>query len=122
MRITKPQKYILFVLGKSYERINQKYREQPIEISISKIAFIELAKSAKLTEKRIRSLYKNLESLEKNKLIDYRNKSLHLTEKGADIYKKINSHLTPFLDVLQIINSSDMLKYTNKTRTILKQA
>lgn len=120
MRITKPQKYILFVLGKSYDKINQKYKEQPIEISISKAAFIELAKSAKLTEKRVRSLYKNLETLEKNKLITYYSKSLALTEKGLNIYEKIDHHLTPFLDVLQIINREDMLKYTNKTRTILK--
>lgn len=121
MRITKPQKFILFVLGKTYEKMNQKFIDEPIEISISKSAFIDLAKKANLTSKKVRSLYKNLEVLEQNKLIKYNNRTLSLTEKGRKIYKNIDYNLSPFLDVLEVINSSDILKFATKARTILKQ-
>lgn len=120
MRISRPQRFILFTLGKCYEASSKRFVEKPLELSLSKAAFIDLALKAGITQKKIRSLYKNLESLEKNKLIFYKNKNLFLTAKGNKLFEKIRKNMEPFINVLLVLSSDDLFRYTKKARTIFK--
>ena len=78
---------------------------------------VSLCKKAGLTEKGERALYKNLEDLEKSRHISYENKILKLTNKGAGNYKKTKSQLSPYLNIIKIIESENLLKLTKKART-----
>ena len=117
MVLKEKQKFVLFVLGKLTEEANKKLKGKLLETSISKPAFIEVVKKAGLTEKGERALYKNLEDLEKSRHISYENKILKLTNKGAGNYKKTKSQLSPYLNIIKIIESENLLKLTKKART-----
>ena len=73
MKATRVQGFILFTLGKWFEEANRKIAGKPLEVSISKATFIGLVKKAEFARKQSRALYKNLEILEKKKLIVYKN-------------------------------------------------
>ena len=117
MVLKEKQKFVLFVLGKLTEEANKKLKGKLLETSISKPAFIEVVKKAGLKEKGERALYKNLEDLEKSRHISYENKILKLTNKGAGNYKKTKSQLSPYLNIIKIIESENLLKLTKKART-----
>ena len=74
MKSTKVQNYILFTLGKWFEEANEYIKDRPLEVSISKASFIEVVKTADFAKKQERALYKNLEILEKKKLINFNKK------------------------------------------------
>jgi hypothetical protein len=86
---------------------------------MSKAAFIELARAAGMVQKKERALYKNLEALEKQKLIMYENKNLALTPKGHRVYENVLGDLEPYLAVSQLLTSQDVLRYTKKVRAVL---
>jgi hypothetical protein len=120
MQVTKTQKYILYALGKWFEETNKKIKDQPLKVSISKSVFIDLVKKAKIADKQSRALYKNLETLEKSKLISYKNKELELTKKGDNIYKQIEKDIIPYIKLIKKINQKDTLKYTRKVQTVFR--
>ncbi len=117
MALKDKQKFILFVLGKLYETANRRLEQKLLQVSISKTAFIEIVKKGGLTEKGGRALYRNLEDLEKLNYTDYENKTLRLNKKGLKEYTKINRELKPYLNIIQIIEKEDLVRYTNKART-----
>ena len=120
MKTTRVQNYILFTLGKWFEEANKKIKHQPLKVSISKTTFIDLVKTAKFAKKQERALYKNLEILEKKKLITYKNKELELTEKGKKLYEDINERLKPFFNVFKKLKGKDPIKYTKKVQTVFR--
>ena len=71
--ITKTERFMLYSLGKWFEEANKKIKSKNLKVSISKTSFIELVKKSEIAKKQSRALYKNLESLEKRKLIIYKN-------------------------------------------------
>ena len=79
MKTTKVQNYILYALGKWFTEANKTIKDKPLVVSINKKEFIALVGKAKIAKKRPRALYKNLEILEKKRLITYKNKELKLT-------------------------------------------
>ena len=87
IQILRGLNFILFTLGKWYEEANKKIKVRPLRICISKKIFIELVTKAGFAKKQERALYKNLETLEKKKLINYDNKQLKLTKKGKKLYE-----------------------------------
>jgi hypothetical protein len=99
MKLTKPQRLILFSLGQFYQSINQSFTEKPLRLRTSKIAFIELLMDSKIISKQERALYKNLESLEKKKLIEYVNRKIKFTELGLKELKKVNREIKKFVDI-----------------------
>ena len=107
----------MFVLGKLYEESNRKLKEKILQVSISKSAFIEIVKKGGLTEKGERALYKNLEDLEKLNYINYENKILGLNRKGLKEYNKINRELKPYLNIIKIIESENLVRLTKKAMT-----
>jgi len=100
MSLTKTQQKILFSLGLCYQKLNQPYLDKPIKVFISKIEFIELIKSADFIKKQERALYKNLEILEKKKLIEYPEKKIKLTNKGQKLFNSIEKEIKPFLETI----------------------
>ena len=117
MRLTDNQRFVLFVLGKIYEESDKRLKDRLLQVSISKPAFIEIVKKGGLTEKGERALYRNLEDLEKLNYIDYENKTLKLNKKGLNQYTKINRELKPYLNIIKIIESENLVRRTNKART-----
>ena len=79
------------------KKLNKRFEDQPLEASVSKIDFIKLLQSLKVVEKSQRGLYKNLEILQKKKLIKYENKFLKLTDKGLKVVKQKQAALDPYL-------------------------
>ena len=100
IQISKKHKFILYALMKYLKKINKKFKNQPLEASVSKIDFIKLLKNLKIVEKSQRGLYKNLEILEKKKLIQYENRFLKLTEKGLKEVNKKEEELYPYLKLI----------------------
>ncbi|MBW2995532.1 hypothetical protein KY312_04205 [Candidatus Woesearchaeota archaeon] len=119
--MTKKQDLILFILGNWYLEANKKIQNTNLEIAISKTVFIDLVKKANLADKKDRALYKNLETLEKKKLINYENKNLCLTKRGMKLFNKLNKQISPYLSILSIIKSKNPLSYTRKAQTVFKK-
>ena len=87
MKSTKTLRFMLYSLGAWFEEANKKIKNKSLKVSISKTTFIDLVKTAKFAKKQERALYKNLEILEKKKLLSYNNKELKLTERGKKLKK-----------------------------------
>ena len=111
---------MLFTLGKWFEEANKKIKNKELQVSISKKSFIDLVKTARFAEKQERALYKNLEILEKKKLIKYKNKELELTEKGKKLYRDINLRIEPFFNVFQKLKGKSPVSYTKKVQTVFR--
>ncbi len=120
MKTTRVQNFMLFTLGKWFEEANKKIKNKSLQVSISKKTFIEVVKTAKFAEKQERALYKNLEILEKKKLIEYKNKELDLTERGKKLYADINKRLMPFFNVFNKLKKKGPISYTKKIQTVFK--
>ncbi len=120
MKLSEQQKFILFALGKCSEKSNQSLKAKMLEASISKSAFIEIVGKSGITKKKERALYKNLESLEKSKLIAYKNKNLELTERGKDVFDKIHNKLYPYFNLTQVVDSTDPLRLTSKAKAVFR--
>lgn len=99
MGLTKTQKLTLYSLGECYNQLNKRLSEAPLTVFISKIGFIEVMMNSGLVEKKERALYKNLESLEKKKLISYEERNLKFTKRGLIHYQRIKNGIGPFLAV-----------------------
>jgi len=120
MRVTRVQAYILFALGTCYEQCSKRFAGKPMAVSMNKVAFIELARKANITEKKERALYKNLEALEALKIVSYDNKNLALTPKGQKVFERVRDDLIPYINVKGVLDSDHVLNFTTKTQTILK--
>jgi hypothetical protein len=106
MRLTKSKRLILYSLGQFYQSINQPLISKPLKLRTSKIAFIELLLESKLISKQKRALYKNIESLEKKKLIDYEKKMIKFTELGLQELEIIKKEIKQFNDVENYFKTS----------------
>ena len=99
MRLTKTQRLTLYSLGECYKQLNKKFEGSPLEVFVSKIAFIEVLMKSGLVEKKERALYKNLECLEKKKLVSYKDRNLRFTQRGFNQYNGIRKETEPFFKV-----------------------
>ncbi len=119
MKLTKTERLILFSLGQFYQAINQPLEQKPLKLETSKITFIELLLQSGLITKQERALYKNLETLESKKLIEYENRIIKFTDAGLKILQKINQ------EIRQFVNVEDYFKENKKTKrklqTIIKR-
>jgi hypothetical protein len=119
--LSKPQKFILFSLGECRSYCDKRFANKPLQIVMSKAAFIELARAAGFVEKKERALYKNLEALEIKKLISYKDKELVLTKRGWKHYEKLAKQLQPYISVSKLLDSQNVLKYSKKVKAILSR-
>lgn len=91
---------------KYLEKINKRFSDKPLEASVSKIDFIKLLKELDIVDKTERSLYKNLEVLEKKKLIVYENRFLKLTSKGLKVCMQKEKEIYPYLKLIVKLGKS----------------
>lgn len=117
MLLTQTHKFILFALGFWYREANKKLEHKSLTVFISKALFIDIVKKSGIVEKQPRALYKNLELLEKNRLIKYDNKSLSLTKKGEIVFNKIYNEMKPYMNVIKLVTEKDPLSYSRKLQT-----
>ncbi len=118
MKLTKSQRLILFALGHFYQHLNQPLAEKPVWVRTSKIAFIELLLKSQIITSQERALYKNLELLEKNKLIDYDHRMIRFTERGVQILQKINKEINQFIGVERYFTTAEQPK--RKLQTVIR--
>ena len=101
---------MLFNLGQYYREINRQHKVPFLKVTVSKVEFIELVQTSGFVSKQARAIYKNLEDLEKNKLIEYEHHMLKFTEKGKKEFEKINKEIQPYLDIVEKIKEKKILK------------
>jgi len=111
---------MLYSLGKWFDEANASIRDKPLEVSISKSIFIHFVRDTGIAIKQSRALYKNLEILEKKKLISYDNKELKLTPRGKKHYAEIDKRISPYIVLTQLFSKKDLLSHTRKIQTIFK--
>lgn len=119
MKLNKQQKLVLYALGLSYKHFHNNFKDKPLDISVSKSAFIELAMKSNITSIKERAIYKNLEFLEQKRIISYKNKSLYLSQRGNKLFEKLNKEVSPFLNLTETFNSQNILNFTKKAKTVL---
>ncbi len=100
VKLSKKHQFVLYSLMEYLKKLNKKFRDQQLESSVSKIDFIRLLQNMKITEKSQRGLYKNLEILEKRKLIAYENRFLKLTQRGLKLVQRKETELSPYFRLI----------------------
>tara|TARA_Y100000310_G_scaffold203411_1_gene203641 strand:- start:608 stop:964 length:357 start_codon:yes stop_codon:yes gene_type:complete len=118
MALSKTQQRILYSLGHCYQKLNEPYENSPLKVRISKIEFIDLIKQADFVQKQERALYKNLELLEKKKLIEYVEKKIRLTQKGQRFFNKIEKEVKPWISIKDFWNRN--LRSDRRLQTFMK--
>ncbi len=118
MQLTATQKLILHSLGHFYQSINQPLIEKPLKLQTSKIAFIELLLRSRILSKQERAVYKNLETLEKKRMIEYERRMIRFTERGLKHLNQINKEIKPFIEVEKYFLSA---KPSRKMQTVINQ-
>jgi len=119
MALSKQQILVLYALGILHQRLSEKCSQHGLEACITKAAFIRLVRSIHLFKKKERALYKNLEILETRKYVSYEGKKLLLSQLGRKEFLRKTYHLAPFLQVQDVVEREDVLKYT-KVQTSFK--
>ena len=117
IKITKTQRLILYSLGQFYHSLNQPLSDKHLRLRTSKIAFIELLLASGIVGKQERALYKNLETLEEKKLIEYKKRMIKFTLQGVKIMDKINKEVKQFIDVKEYFR--DVKKPKRKLQTTI---
>ena len=119
MSLSHIHRLILYALGEFYESINQPLIEKPVKVRSSKIMFIHLLLNSGLVIKHERALYKNLETLEKKKLIVYDSKMIQFTKDGLDELGKVRKEITEFSALKTYLQTTKSLK--GKWQTVLPE-
>ncbi|MFC1723833.1 hypothetical protein ACFL0V_06860 [Nanoarchaeota archaeon] len=119
MGLTPSTKEMLFILGKVLKATNRRFGKAPLDVSIFKAEFIDILKTLRIIKKQPRSIYKNLESLQKMRFVSYKGKCLSLTKKGHLAYTKMDKELQS-LSKFQDKISSSKVSFRRKTQTKLK--
>lgn len=117
MPLTNPEKIILHSLGQFYISLNQSLIEKPVRVRTSKITFIELLLKSNIIGKQERALYKNLEKLEKKRLIKYEHHLIKCTERGLRELEKIQKEIKPFADIEHYFQKG--VKSPRKLQTVM---
>jgi hypothetical protein len=119
MRLSKKHKFILYILYQFLREANKRFKDKPLEMSVSKIVFIDALKKTKIAEKSERALYRNLEVLEKKKLIKYENRFLKPTKRGLKMFLSMHKDLFPYIHALDIIKK-EASTMSRKAQTYFK--
>ncbi|MBU1622857.1 MAG: hypothetical protein KJ597_04760 [Nanoarchaeota archaeon] len=118
IKLSKPERLILYSLGEFYKQLNQPLKEKPLQLRTSKIAFITFVLHSEIITKQERALYKNIESLEKKKLITYDKRMIKFTEKGLKILARIEQEIEQFVKISEYFRRKEMPK--SKLQTVIR--
>ncbi len=118
MKLTAPQRLILYSLGQFYQSLNQPLFDKSLRLQTSKIAFIELLERSGLLSKHERALYKNLAAMERRKLIAYESKMIQFTDKGLKELQRINDEVQEFKSMENYFQQGE--KPRRKLQTVIR--
>ena len=113
------KKEMLFVLGQFFNKTNRRFSKLYLDVSVSKAEFIDVIKGMNAASKTERALYRNLETLQKEKYLVYNDRKLQMTKKGFAEYDKTCSELER-LKMLSYTIEKEKIKFKRKTQTRLK--
>ncbi len=117
MKLGSKHRFILYALYLYLKEANKKLKG-PLQTSVSKIVFIELLKQSRIADKSQRALYKNLEILEKKKLIGYENKFLRPTQRGMRLFKEMDRRISPYIHMSKLIKKAP--QFSRKSQSFFK--
>ncbi|HIH10896.1 TPA: hypothetical protein HA241_01785 [Candidatus Woesearchaeota archaeon] len=119
MVLNSSQKLIVYALSEFYNSLNQPLTEKPVHVRTSKITFIELLETAMIISAHKRALYKNIEFLEQQKYITYRNHMIAFTAKGLKELAKINKEIECYHALKQYFQTIEKPK--RKLQTVMRE-
>lgn len=119
MKLNRKHRFILYALYQYLREANKQLSDKPLEMSVSKIVLIEALKKSRIADKSERALYKNLEILEKKKLIKYENKFLKPTPTGLKMFLEMHSEMVPYFHMVSVIKN-DVRNLGRKVQTYFK--
>ena len=119
MGVSETSKEVLFLLGEFFKETDRRFISAPLAVSISKAEFIDAIMKIGVVKKHERALYKNLEELQKYRYIIYpKNKSLRMSNRGFNLYRKTSADLERLLDI-RIKMATKSIAFQRKTQTKL---
>lgn len=117
--LTCAKKEILFIIGEFFKKTNKRFSKFPLDVSVSKAEFIDVIRGMRAVSKTERALYRNLEMLQKDRLLVYSDRDLKMSKKGFTEYEKIASELER-MNLLSSTIEEGKIKFKRKTQTRLK--
>ena len=96
-KIAKAKLMMLYILGEYYRHINRRFNTPFLKVSLTKTEYISVVKNSGVVSKQDRAIYKNLEDLEKDRLLKYDHSMLKFTLKGKKEYEKLCKELDLYL-------------------------
>ena len=115
---------MLFILGHVLQTSQKQFSNKPLSVAISKADFISIAQHVGAVTKQERAMYKNLELLEKERLITYlRNKqkrSLCFSQKGYQAFQRLAQRHEDWHAIRQKIADAELLKGNRVFQTVLE--
>lgn len=120
MVLSKKETYILYAIGQCYKAYNKMFLDRPLKVRISKPVFIDIMISSKSVNKKERALYKNLESLEKQKYLRYNKNELSFTKKGLQLFKTMDKDIKGYVDLLAHLYDAKTIRLHKKLQTRLR--
>lgn len=114
--MTPKTKEMLFILGQFFRETDRRFSSAPLRIQIPKVEFIEAIRAMGVLDKKDRAVYKNLEALQKARLISYKGRNLSLTHKGHSRYLRLCREIEHYNDILSTIKSGK-ISFRRKTQT-----
>ncbi len=119
MWLSNAKKEMLFILGQFFKKTDNRFSNFPLDVSVSKAEFIDVILSMKIVSKTERAIYRNLEVLQKDKLIFYNSRDLQMTLKGFAEYEKLRLEVEKFIKIAHSVDKG-RIKFKRKTQTRLK--
>ena len=119
MKLSKPVKLMLFALGKYYQKASKRVIPG-FDVAIPKTDFIRLVKNSGIVAKTPRAIYRNLEILEKKRLITYQNRELFIAVRGFQMIKAIDREILPYQSIAEVIEKNKVIAITKKPQMIFK--
>ena len=116
MKIAKNQRLILYSLSCFYKSINQPLISKPLQLTTSKITFIELLLG--VIGKKERAIYKDLECLEQKKMIEYDQRMIQFTELGLREVEKIDREIGLYVSIEKHFQNAEKPK--RKLQTVMR--
>lgn len=115
---------MLFILGHVLQESQKQFSNQPFSVYISKADFISIAQHVGAVMKQERAVYKNLELLEKSRLISYKKdkqkRSLRLSQKGYRAFQRLAQRHEDWHAIRQKIANTELLKGNRVFQTVLE--
>lgn len=114
------QKYLLFILCRYYERLNNLSKKKPIRYVISKSGFINFLNEINLDKTTKQTIYAELKALEDKKLIRYDRRIIKITRKGFSTYKRLFRALDRYFKAVLTLENINIIEHSKKLKAILK--